>query len=185
MNYLIVGLGNIGDEYKYTRHNIGFMVLDKLAQTKGLIFSNEKLGAKASLKYRGSTIHLIKPNTFMNCSGKCVSYWQNKFMLTVDNMLIIVDDIALPLGTLRIKSQGSHAGHNGLLDIGNVLKTMKYPRLRIGIGNDFLKGEQAEYVLGRFKTDEIGILDMMVNLASDAILSFCSDGIVSAMNKYN
>lgn len=185
MTYLVIGLGNVGAEYIATRHNVGFMVLDRLAQDKGLIFSNEKFGSKTVLKYKGRIIHLIKPNTFMNCSGQCVSYWKNKLMLPIENILIVVDDIALPLGRLRIKPHGSHAGHNGLLDIESLLNTSKYPRLRIGIGNDFSKGRQTDYVLGKFQQIEMETLGAIIGRSCEAILSFCSEGIVSSMNRYN
>lgn len=185
MKYLIVGLGNIGEEYKSTRHNIGFMVVDYLSEEFGLHFSIDRFASMALLKYKGRQIYLLKPTTFMNKSGQAVNYWKQKLSISTENILVIVDDLALPVGTLRLKSKGSAAGHNGLIDIENVLSTNVYSRLRLGIGNNFFKGKQADYVLSKFKSDEIELMQSAIVSSSEAIKIFCTDGINVAMNMYN
>ena len=150
MKYLIVGLGNIGYEYENTRHNIGFRVLDALAKASNLVFTDGRYGATCELRLKGRVLVLLKPSTYMNLSGNAVRYWLQKENIPVENMLVVVDDLALPFGTLRLKPKGSDAGHNGLKHICEILGTQCYARLRFGIGNDFPRGGQIEFVLGSF-----------------------------------
>ena len=185
MKYLIVGLGNPGPEYELTRHNIGFLTLDRLADQHDVSFRTERLAETADLKYKGRQIFLIKPSTYMNRSGKAVNYWMQQLKVSVENCLIITDDIALPFGKLRMRAKGSSAGHNGLKDIENVLGGNQYPRLRFGVGNDFSKGGQVDYVLGRFPDKELEMLPKRMDKAADMILSFCTIGINSTMSKFN
>lgn len=185
MNHLVIGLGNIGEEYLNTRHNVGFMVLDKIAHDRGLVFANDKFCKKTTTSHRSQTIHLIKPSTYMNSSGRCVKYWKDKFKVSNDRILIVVDDLALPCGKIRLKPQGSHAGHNGLLDVEAELGTNAYPRLRLGIGDNFHRGQQANYVLSKFEPQELAILEKKIEQASAAIMTFVVDGLATAMNRYN
>lgn len=185
MKYLIVGLGNIGEEYAHTRHNIGFMVLDELARRNELKFDSGRYAFTASLKHKGKTIELIKPTTYMNLSGKALNYWLQSHKITVENSLTIVDDLALPLGKLRLRMQGSSAGHNGLGNIEETLKSNQYPRLRFGIGDHFPKGRQVEYVLGKFSAAEQTELTFAIDKACEIILSFCTVGAAQTMNFYN
>jgi PTH1 family peptidyl-tRNA hydrolase len=185
MKYLIVGLGNPGPEYELTRHNIGFLTLDRLADQHDVSFRTERLAETADLKYKGRQIFLIKPSTYMNRSGKAVNYWMQQLKVSVENCLIITDDIALPFGKLRMRAKGSSAGHNGLKDIENVLGGNQYPRLRFGVGNDFSKGGQVDYVLGRFPDQELEMLPERMDKAADMILSFCTIGINRTMSQYN
>ena len=154
MKYLIVGLGNIGYEYENTRHNIGFRVLDALAKASNLVFTDGRYGATCELRLKGRVLVLLKPSTYMNLSGNAVRYWLQKENIPVENMLVVVDDLALPFGTLRLKPKGSDAGHNGLKHICEILGTQCYARLRFGIGNDFPRGGQIEFVLGSFPPEE-------------------------------
>lgn len=185
MKYLIVGLGNIGPEYAFTRHNAGFMVLDRLAAREKLNFNIEKLASVTEYKFKSRTITLIKPTTYMNLSGKALQYWMGQLKVPIENVMILVDDLALPLGKLRIKPKGSSAGHNGLKNIELVLGNDNYNRLKIGIGSDFSKGRQVDYVLSKFSEDEM--IDLMPKLdkAIDMILSFCTVGIAPTMNFLN
>lgn len=185
MKYLIVGLGNIGFEYELTRHNIGFLVLDRLAELKGAKFSQDKLSFKTEIKHKSRTIHLVKPTTYMNLSGKAVKYWANSLKIQKSNILIITDDIALPFGKLRMKAKGSSAGHNGLKDIEQNLGGNDYPRLKFGVGNDFSRGKQVDYVLSNFNTQEMDQLPERMDKSNDMILSFCSIGIERTMNFFN
>ena len=185
MKYLIVGLGNIGAEYHNTRHNIGFMVLDALAKASNIVFSDKRYGAVATLPVKGKRLFLLKPSTYMNLSGFAVRYYMQKENIPLENILIIVDDIALPLGTLRLKGKGSDAGHNGLRHIALVLGTQEYARLRFGIGSDFPRGGQVDYVLSRFDEEEQKIAESRFELAEDIIKSFCLAGIDITMNQYN
>jgi PTH1 family peptidyl-tRNA hydrolase len=185
MKYLIVGLGNVGAEYALTRHNIGFMVLDQLADAHQATFEISRLGALASCKYRGRMLFLLKPTTYMNHSGKAVSYWLNKLKIPVAQSLVVVDDVALPFGKLRIRSQGTSSGHNGLKSVEASLGTQAYPRLRIGIGNDFPKGRQAEYVLSPFTQQEQGALTAPIAQACQVIYAFCTLGVARTMEQYN
>ncbi|MGR3812053.1 aminoacyl-tRNA hydrolase [Jiulongibacter sp. NS-SX5] len=185
MKYLVVGLGNIGPEYTFTRHNAGFMALDRIAAQEGLTFELKKLAQHAEWKSKGRSIHLIKPTTYMNLSGKAVLYWMTQLKIPKDNVLIVVDDLALPVGKLRLKPKGSSAGHNGLKDIERVLQGANYSRLKIGIGSDFPKGRQVDFVLGRFPEDEMIELINKLDKAKDMILSFCTIGIQKTMNSFN
>ncbi|MCU0467691.1 MAG: aminoacyl-tRNA hydrolase [Arcicella sp.] len=185
MKYLIVGLGNIGPEYLLTRHNVGFMVLDRMAGSFETKFSVERLAYYAEIKHKGKQIHFIKPTTYMNLSGKAVNYWMQTLKIEKDNILVITDDIALPYGKLRMKGKGSHGGHNGLRNIQEVLNTPEYPRLRFGVGDDFGKGRQAEYVLGNFAGEQLEQLPPYLDRASDMVLSFCLQGLDKTMNAFN
>ena len=185
MKYLIVGLGNIGDEYRGTRHNIGFRVLDAFAEASNTSFSTERYGDIARMRLKNKQLILLKPSTFMNLSGNAVRYWVDKESIDSDNILVIVDDLALPFGAIRLKPKGSDAGHNGLKNIAQMLGTDEYPRLRFGIGNDFPRGRQIEYVLGTFSVDERQKLPVRIDVAIDAIKTFCLAGIQTAMCDFN
>ncbi len=185
MKYLIVGLGNIGSEYDGTRHNIGFSVLDALAKASNVIFEDKRYGFVGEMKVKGQQLVLLKPSTYMNLSGNAVRYWMNKENIPVERTLIIVDDLALPLGTLRMKPSGSDAGHNGLKHIAATLGTQAYPRLRFGIGNDFPKGGQVDFVLGHFSAEEQDALKERIEMAGEMIKSFCLAGINITMNQFN
>ena len=185
MKYLIVGLGNIGDEYRNTRHNIGFMVLDALAKASNIVFSDKRYGAVANMSLKGKQLLLLKPSTYMNLSGNAVRYWMQQEKIPLENVLILVDDLALPIGTLRLKGKGSDAGHNGLKHIAATLGTQNYSRLRFGIGNDFPKGGQIDFVLGEFDDEAKKILPERISLAGEIIKSFCLAGLNNTMNQYN
>ena len=185
MKYLIVGLGNMDADYELTRHNIGFLALNQLAAQHTVKFQTARLAAIASFKYRGRTLCLIQPTTYMNHSGKAVSYWMKLLKLPIENNLIVTDDIALPFGKLRIKPRGSSGGHNGLKSIEEWLGTQNYPRLRLGIGNHFSKGKQADYVLRRFNSQEQESLSLYLDKVKEVIFSFCTAGISATMNRYN
>lgn len=185
MKYLICGLGNIGAEYEYTRHNIGFRVLDELAAEGDVKFTDQRYGAVTELKVKNKKLILLKPSTYMNLSGNALRYWMQKENIEQDNVLIIVDDIALPFGTLRLKGAGSDAGHNGLKDVARVLGNTKYARLKFGIGNDYPKGGQVDYVLGNFSKEEEAALSEKLKKAAEIIKSFCLAGIQITMNQYN
>ena len=185
MKYLIVGLGNKGVEYENTRHNVGFHILDELVEEKNEVFKNEKLAYKATIKYKGRILVLIKPTTYMNLSGKSVNYWMQKEKISIDKVLILVDDLALPFGTIRMKTKGSDGGHNGLADINNTLGHSKYPRLRFGIGDEFSKGKQVDYVLGKWNDREQKMLSERVRIVHEAIYSFVTTGADRTMNYFN
>ena len=185
MKYLIVGLGNPGPDYVLTRHNAGYIVLDRIALDHGLSFSLERHAYLTEMKHKGHHLTLIKPTTYMNLSGKAMAYWMTRLKIPAENVLVLVDDLALPLGKLRMKERGSSAGHNGLKDIQAVLRTDIYPRLRIGIGDSFAKGRQIDWVLGRFSEDELLVLSPKLDKAIDMIFSFCTQGITRTMNLYN
>jgi len=185
MKYLIIGLGNPGVEYVNTRHNIGFKILDKLADLSNISFSNDRLADIAQLKFKGRTLVLVKPNTFMNLSGKAVKYWMQKTKVDIENILVVTDDISLPFGTVRMRKKGSDGGHNGLKDIQNQLLTSNYPRLRFGIGSDFFRGKQAEYVLNNFTEEDYITMDIRTNLAIKMIQAFTSMGIGRTMSDFN
>jgi len=185
MKYLIAGLGNIGPEYELTRHNVGFLTLDRLADKNNITFNTARYSDTAMLKYKGRQIHLIKPNTYMNLSGKAISYWLQELKILRENLLVIVDDFALPFGCLRLRNNGSHAGHNGLKNIEECLNSPLYPRLRFGIGNNFGKGMQVEFLLSRFETTELEAITPSLDKACDIIFSFCTIGIDKTMNQYN
>ncbi len=185
MKYLIACLGNIGVEYANTRHNIGFVVANALAGDLKGKFETERLASVSRLKYKGRTLVVIKPTTYMNLSGKAVKYWLTKEKIPLDKLLVVLDDIALPLGTLRMKKQGGDAGHNGLTDIIEKLGTNVFSRLRVGIGNDFPKGFQVDYVLGQWSRSETDLLIPRVEKAVEIIKSFVTLGTDRTMNLYN
>lgn len=185
MKYLIAGLGNIGPEYHETRHNIGFMTLDALAKANELSFKDGRYGFTANLSVKGRQLVLLKPSTYMNLSGNAVRYWMQKENIPLENVLIVVDDLSLPLGTLRLKGKGSDGGHNGLKHIAATLGTQEYARLRFGIGNDFPKGGQIDFVLGHFTDEEKDLLNEKIKTAGDIIKSFCLAGIAITMNQFN
>lgn len=185
MKYLIVGLGNPGPEYADTRHNIGFQVLDVLANASGARFAPARYGEMAEFRHKGRIFILVKPTTFMNLSGKAVRYWMDQENVPAERLLVITDDLALPFGTIRIKPSGGAGGHNGLSSIIELLGTEAFPRLRFGIGSDFARGRQSEYVLGSWSTTERKALDDRTELASKAVLQFGLLGIDQAMNGFN
>ncbi len=185
MKYLIVGLGNIGKEYEMTRHNIGFRVLDALAKASNLVFADGRYGAICEFKVKGRTLVLLKPSTYMNLSGNAVRYWMQKENIPLEHVFVVVDDLALPFGTLRVKPRGSDAGHNGLKHIQHILGTDSYSRLRFGIGSDYPKGMQIDYVLGNFKTEEEETLPAKLERSAEIIKSFCLAGIQLTMNHFN
>ncbi|BEG99140.1 aminoacyl-tRNA hydrolase [Bacteroides sedimenti] len=185
MKYLIVGLGNIGDEYRDTRHNIGFNVLDALAKASNIVFTDGRYGETATLSIKGRTLILLKPSTYMNLSGNAVRYYMQKEKIALENLLVIVDDLALPFGTLRLKGKGSDAGHNGLKHIAATLGTENYARLRFGIGNDFPRGGQIDFVLGKFTDEDMKTMDERLKTAGEIIKSYCLAGISITMNQFN
>lgn len=185
MKYLIVGLGNIGSEYENTRHNIGFRVLDALAKASNLVFADGRYGAVCELRVKGRTLVLLKPSTYMNLSGNAVRYWMQKEKIELENLLVVVDDLALPFGALRLKPGGSDAGHNGLKNIRDVLGTEKYARLRFGLGNDFPRGGQVDYVLGEFLEEQEKLLPERLERAGEIVKSFCLAGVNTTMAQYN
>lgn len=185
MKYLIAGLGNIGDEYANTRHNIGFEVLDALAGASNIYFQDNRYGKITEYRFKGRTFILLKPSTYMNLSGKAVNYWLQKENIPQENLLVIVDDLALPLGKMRLRGKGSDGGHNGLKHITEVLGNENYARLRFGIGDDFAKGRQVDFVLSRWTKEEEIILKERIPLAIDIIRSFGTVGVQQTMNFYN
>ena len=185
MKFLIVGLGNIGAKYESTRHNIGFKVLDFIAEQSSAFFIEEKYGDISSFKYKGKNIYLLKPNTFMNLSGLAVRYWLTKLKIDVKNLLVVSDDLNLEVGNLRMKKNGSDGGHNGLKDIQQTLSSSQYPRLRIGVGNNFPKGKQIDYVLGEWTKEEDLVLNQKMKIINEMVLSFCFAGIENTMNAFN
>ena len=185
MKYLIIGLGNPGAEYENTRHNIGFKMLDKLAGLSNISFSNERLADVAYVKFKGRNLVLLKPNTYMNLSGKAVKYWMQKTKIDIENILVVADDISLPFGIVRMRKKGSDGGHNGLKDIQNQLETSIYPRLRFGVGDNFSKGKQAEYVLSNFTNEDHITMDVRTDLAVKMIQAFTSMGISRTMSDFN
>ncbi len=185
MKYLVVGLGNIGSEYADTRHNIGFKVLDALSGVSNISFTVGRYGDIAELKHKGRTITLLKPSTYMNLSGKAVRYWMEQLKIPIENLLIISDDIAIPFGTFRMRMKGSHGGHNGLRNITELLGTDQYSRIRFGVGGDFAKGHQVEYVLGEWGEEELAALPERLELFGKAVLSFTTAGSALTMNTFN
>lgn len=185
MKYLIAGLGNIGDKYKHTRHNIGFDVVEAFVAKHGGVFANDRLADVAECRWKGKTFVVIKPTTFMNLSGKAVKYWIDKEKIPVENLLVIMDELALPLEVLRLRPGGSDAGHNGLKSIQELLGTNQYPRLRFGIGNNFPKGQQVDYVLGRWEQKEEPLVQQKIEKSVEIIESFAAIGIERTMNTYN
>lgn len=183
--YLIACLGNMGPEYIDTRHNAGFMVADTIADAAGVPFESKRYGDMAVVKVKNCELLLLKPSTFMNLSGVAVRYWMNKEKLPLDQLLVVVDDLALPFGTIRIRKQGSDAGHNGLKNIAAQLGTQAYARLRFGVGNGFPRGGQIDYVLGKFPPEEMAKMPEVLKHAADAVKAFCLSGPDFAMNHYN
>ncbi|MDE6715712.1 MAG: aminoacyl-tRNA hydrolase [Muribaculaceae bacterium] len=185
MKYLIVGLGNIGAEYRDTRHNIGFRVLDAFAEASNITFTTQRYGDVGEGRIKNKQLILLKPSTYMNLSGDAVSYWMKKENIPLEQILVVVDDLSLPFGVIRLKGKGSDAGHNGLKDIAAKIGTQNYARLRFGIGNDFPRGMQIEYVLGCFTPQQESIMPQRLAVAVDAIKAFCLSGLTFAMNNYN
>jgi len=185
MKYLIAGLGNPGLTYAHTRHNIGFDILDRLVKGTSLKFETERYADRAELKFKGRKLILIKPNTFMNLSGKAIQYWLQKEKIPISNLLVISDDLALPFGTLRLKGKGSAGGHNGLKDTEEVLKTKSYSRLRFGIGDDYPRGKQADFVLGSWSKKEEIALDERIEQSTKFIQSFVTIGLNMTMSALN
>lgn len=185
MKYLIVGLGNIGPEYLGTRHNIGFRIVNRVAEDGGVFFTEQRYGAIARLRVKNRELVLLKPNTFMNLSGLAVRYWMQKEDIPIENLLVVVDDLALPFGTLRLRPKGNHGGHNGLRNIEELLGTEDYCRLRFGIGSNFPKGRQVDYVLHAFEPEELDQMPEKTKSAAEIIRSFCLSGIQLTMNQYN
>lgn len=183
--FLIVGLGNIGAEYVNTRHNIGFQVLDFLADKESLSFDTVRLGALAQYKFKGRTFFLLKPNTYMNLSGKAVQYWLDKENIPQENLMVITDDLNLPFGTIRIKPKGSDGGHNGLKNINIVLNTQNYTRFRFGISDEFKKGQQVNYVLGNWDDNEKKLMPERLEKSIEAIRSFGTAGLENTMTTFN
>ena len=185
MKYLIVGLGNIGDEYANTRHNIGFMAIDRFAAKHDVVWADKRYGFVGKCRVKNAELVLLKPSTYMNLSGNAVRYWLNEENIPVENMLVIVDDLNLPFGTIRIRKQGSDGGHNGLKHIQQVLGTPNYSRVRFGIGNEFTRGAQIGFVLGTWTDDERKILDERLDRIAEIIPAFCLQGVDRTMNQYN
>ncbi len=185
MKFLVCGLGNIGVEYELTRHNIGFLVLDRLAQKCDVTFKQERLSYHAEAKYKGRVLHLVKPTTYMNLSGKALRYWLQEEKINIEHSIVVTDDLSLPYGKIRLKAKGSNGGHNGLGNIEELLNSSKYPRLRFGVGDDYAKGKQVDYVLGNFSPKEMDELQIHIDRAVDAILSFVTIGLERTMNSFN
>lgn len=185
MNYLVVGLGNIGAEYVNTRHNMGFMVLDAWAQASKLVFSTGRYGSTAELSFKGRKFTLLKPSTYMNLSGKAVRYWMNELNVPLENLIVICDDLNLPFGTLRMRKNGSSGGHNGLNNINELLGTEAYARIRMGIGNDFSRGQQIDFVLGKLSDEELAMMDELSRKVINACRSYATNGPDRAMTELN
>ena len=185
MKYLIVGLGNIGDEYRDTRHNIGFKMLDAFAEASNIAFEDKRYGFVAHCRVKNAEIVLLKPSTYMNLSGNAIQYWLQQEKIPVENMLVLVDDLNLPFGSIRMRKQGSNGGHNGLGHIQQVLGTQNYARLRFGIGNEFTKGRQVNFVLGQWTDEEEKILPERLKIVCEIIPSFCLQGMDRTMNLFN
>ena len=183
--FLIVGLGNIGNKYTNTRHNIGFKIVDEVANEHNVTFETEKLGDIATFRFKGRTFILLKPSTYMNLSGKALKYWMQKEKIEIDNILVVTDDLNIDFGTIRIKGKGSDGGHNGLKDIQEKLGTNKYPRFRFGVGANFSKGRQVDYVLGEWSKEETSQLIERLPTSAKAITSFGTAGLASTMNTFN
>jgi PTH1 family peptidyl-tRNA hydrolase len=183
LKYLIAGLGNIGTEYSFTRHNAGFLIADHLAGENP--FTQERYAFYSLLKWKGRFLHIIKPTTYMNLSGKAVKYWMDQLKIEMENILVVADDIALPFGKLRVRKNGSDGGHNGLKNIIETLGNADFPRLRFGVGDEFSKGKQVNYVLGEWTSEEKKFLDEKIKTAADAVKSFTTAGIERTMNIYN
>lgn len=185
MNYLVVGLGNIGAEYALTRHNIGFMILDAWAQASNISFQTGRYGDMAECSFKGRKFHLLKPSTYMNLSGNAVRYWLTKLSVPIENLVVVCDDLNLPFGAVRMRKSGSNGGHNGLANIIEMIGTKDFTRIRIGIGNEFSRGEQVDYVLGRFSSEEIAAIEKMSPRIIDGIKTLSVLGVDRAMNFIN
>ena len=185
MNYLIVGLGNIGVEYANTRHNIGFMVLDAWAQASNIVFESGRYGSTATISFKGRKFTLLKPSTYMNLSGKAVRYWMNELKIPVENLLVLSDDLNIPFGTLRLRKNGSAGGHNGLTNINELIGTQEYARIRLGIGNDFGRGQQVGYVLGELSKEEQELMPDICKRTIEGIKAWATIGADRAMNIVN
>ena len=185
MKYLIIGLGNIGPEYHNTRHNIGFTILDALARASNIVFESKRYAWQTTYKFKGRTLILIKPTTYVNLSGKAVNYWMQKEKVPIENILVVLDDLALPFGSLRLKEKGGDAGHNGLKNINETLGTSKYARLKFGIGDDFGRGRQVDYVLGQWDKEEGLSLPERIDTTIEFIKGFSTIGIKRTMNQLN
>ncbi|RRD80099.1 aminoacyl-tRNA hydrolase [Alloprevotella sp. OH1205_COT-284] len=185
MTHLIVGLGNIGAEYAQTRHNIGFRVVDQIAEEAGAVWEDRRYGFVTTVRVKNQTLLLLKPSTYMNLSGNAVRYWMNEKKIALENVLVVVDDLALPFGTLRMKAAGSEAGHNGLRHITQILGTQAYARLRFGIGNDFPRGGQVDFVLGEFEAEDLAQMPDALKRAAEAVKSYTLQGIARTMNQFN
>ena len=185
MNYLVVGLGNIGAEYANTRHNMGFMVLDAWAQASNISFESGRYGSTATISFKGRKFHLLKPSTYMNLSGKAVRYWMNELKIPVENLMVISDDLNIPFGTLRLRKNGSAGGHNGLTNINELIGTQEYARIRVGIGNDFGRGQQVGYVLGELSKEEVEQMGEISKRVIDGVKAWATIGPDRAMNSVN
>ncbi len=185
MNYLIVGLGNIGVEYANTRHNMGFMVLDAWAQASNIVFESGRYGSTASISFKGRKFYLLKPSTYMNLSGKAVRYWMNELDIPLENLMVISDDLNLPFGTLRLRKGGSAGGHNGLSNINELIGTQDYARIRVGIGNDFGRGHQVDFVLGELSDEQKKQMEEISKRAIEGIKAWALMGADRAMNIVN
>ncbi len=185
MKFLIVGLGNVGNEYAHTRHNIGFDVVNAFVQKHGGAFRTDRLAYVADIKWKGKSFICVCPTTYMNLSGKAVKYWMDKEKIAPERLLVVVDDLALPLNKLRLRPAGSEAGHNGLKSIEEVLQTREYPKLRFGIGNDYPKGMQSDFVLGKWRKEEEPMVALKISKAVEVIEAFATQGINTAMNLIN
>ena len=185
MKYLIVGLGNIGDEYVGTRHNIGFRTVDAFAKKQGVEWADKRYGAIAKTRVKNAELTLLKPSTYMNLSGQAVRYWVQQEKIPLENLLVIVDDLSLPVGKVRMRGNGSAGGHNGLKNIESCMMTQNYARFKFGIGNDFPKGTQVDFVLGQFSDEDNKIIDEKVEYVGEMIKSFCLQGLERTMNQYN
>ena len=185
MNYLVAGLGNIGAEYASTRHNSGFMVLDAWAQASNVCFKTERYGDMAEVSFKGRKFYLLKPSTYMNLSGNAVRYWMGKLKLPLENLIVVCDDINLPFGTVRMRKSGSDGGHNGLKDIEACLESNDWARIRIGVGNNFSKGSQIDYVIGNFSTDELEAMTEISDRVIEGIKNYSTIGPDRAMNTLN
>jgi len=183
--FLIVGLGNPGAEYKYTRHNIGFLIADRLAEKLNARFKTERYGEVAVANYRGKRFVILKPSTYMNLSGKAVRYWLEKEKISKDNLMVLTDDVNLDFGTLRIRPKGSDGGHNGLKSIQELIGGAQYPRLRFGIGKDYPQGGQVDYVLGKWTDEQMLELPVLIEKATDALINFAQEGLQRTMNRFN
>lgn len=185
VKYLIIGLGNIGREYEHTRHNIGFDVLDQLAKQENIEFGDRRYGSVTEYKFKGRTFILLKPSTYVNLSGKAINYWMKQEKIAAERLLVVLDDLALPFGTLRLKAKGSDAGHNGLKNINQVLGHNQYARLRFGIGDNYSRGRQIDYVLGAWERDEEAALPERIDKAIEIIKGFGTIGLAQTMSQYN